>query len=47
MDAPDSSIDLASLMTFMLASKLREWSISRVMTSTALTLEPSKASGVT
>ena len=43
MEAPFSSMVLASLMTFMAASKLREWSIRRVMTSTALTLEPSNA----
>ncbi len=47
IEEPFSSMLFASLITFMAASKLREWSIRRVMTSTALTLEPSTASGIT
>ena len=47
MEEPDSSRVLLSLMILIWVSKLRDWSIKRVMASMALTLLPSRACGMT
>ncbi len=47
MEEPDSSSDLVSFMILIWDSKLRDWSIKRVMAAMALTLLLSRAWGIT